>query len=180
MIDRSFWKGRRVLITGHTGFKGSWLSLLLDQLGATIGGYSLPPVGKPTLFETLKVKDLLVSNRFGDITDRSSLTAAVNEFDPDVIFHLAAQPLVSDGYNDPILTYQVNVLGTAIVLDAARGLSKLKSIVNVTTDKCYENTTKAGAIGFKEEDRLGGKDPYSNSKACSPKIPCQAKIFMII
>ncbi|MCM2351368.1 MAG: CDP-glucose 4,6-dehydratase [Bacteriovoracaceae bacterium] len=167
MINKEFWKGKKVFLTGHTGFKGSWMSLWLNELGAEVHGYSLAPITEPSLFELSKVATRIHSV-FGDIRDFAKLQKTIKECNPDVVIHLAAQPLVRKSYRDPIETYSTNVMGTVNILEAARSCSNLKCIVNVTTDKVYEN--KELDIPFKEEDRLGGFDPYSNSKACSELV----------
>jgi CDP-glucose 4,6-dehydratase len=160
----SFWQGKRVFLTGHTGFKGGWLGLWLDRLGAKVSGYALAPSTDPCLFALAGVDAAMTASTIADIGDRSALAAAMTAADPEVIFHLAAQPLVRDSYTDPVGTYATNVLGTAHLLDTARGLANLKAVVIVTTDKCYEN--HEWVWGYRECDRLGGHDPYSNSKAC--------------
>jgi CDP-glucose 4,6-dehydratase len=163
-MNADFWQGRRVFLTGHTGFKGSWLSLWLQELGAEVTGYSLPPPTKPSLFEEAKVAGGMTSI-IGDICDLKSLTQAMSRSRPEVIIHMAAQSLVRASYVEPIETYRINVLGTVSVLDAARSIAGVSAIVNVTTDKCYENREWPWA--YRESDQLGGYDPYSSSKACS-------------
>ena len=158
------WADRRVFLTGHTGFKGGWLALWLASLGANVRGYSLDPVTSPNLFEEARVGELIEDVR-GDIRDAGQLESAIQEFAPEVVFHLAAQPLVRLSYVDPITTYETNVIGTARVLDAVRRTPSVRSVVVVTTDKCYEN--KEWLWGYRETDPLGGHDPYSSSKACS-------------
>lgn len=164
LVDPAFWKGKRVFLTGHTGFKGSWLAIWLNQLGAQVTGYALPAPTEPSLFEVAGVKNLLTSV-IGDIRSHEKLEAALSTADPQVIFHLAAQPLVSEGYSDPIRTYGTNVIGTVNLLEAARKLNNLDAILVVTTDKCYENWESP--TPYRESDRLGGYDPYSSSKACA-------------
>jgi CDP-glucose 4,6-dehydratase len=161
------WTGRRVFLTGHTGFKGGWLALWLKHLGAEVRGYSLDPVGMPNLFEAAGVGSVVDDVR-GDIRDGAALDKAMNEFAPEVVFHLAAQPLVRLSYVDPILTYETNVIGTAKVLDAVRRTKSVNAVVSVTTDKCYEN--KEWLWGYRESDPLGGYDPYSSSKACAELV----------
>ena len=160
----SFWSGKRVFLTGHTGFKGGWLALWLAQLGATVRGYSLAPNTTPSLFEAAAVGSLVEDVR-GDIRDGAALDRAIGEFAPEIVLHLAAQPLVRLSYADPIGTYETNVIGTARVLDAIRRTPSVRAAVVVTTDKCYEN--KEWLWGYRETDPLGGFDPYSSSKACS-------------
>jgi CDP-glucose 4,6-dehydratase len=160
------WTGKRVLVTGHTGFKGAWLSLWLQRLGATVTGYALAPPTTPSLFEQARVADAMQSI-IADVRDLTRLTEVVRDARPDVIFHLAAQSLVRAGYDDPIGTYATNVMGTAHVLEAARG-STARAIVIVTTDKCYDN--REWLWGYREVDRLGGRDPYSSSKACAELV----------
>lgn len=166
-MDFSFWKDKHVFLTGHTGFKGSWLSLWLQQLGANITGYSLGPPTSPSLFELAGVKDKMASV-FGDICDKSHLGETMLTCKPEIVIHMAAQPLVRMSYLDPVSTFETNVIGTVNILEVARHTPSVKAIVNVTTDKCYEN--KEWLWGYKEQDRLGGHDPYSSSKACAELI----------
>ncbi len=161
---RFLWQGRRVFLTGHTGFKGGWLALWLSHLGATVRGYSLDPNTTPSLFTEANVADSLDDVR-GDIRDPATLDRALQDFAPEVVFHLAAQPLVRLSYADPITTYETNVIGTARLLDAVRRTPSVRAVVSVTTDKCYEN--KEWLWGYRESDPLGGYDPYSSSKACA-------------
>jgi CDP-glucose 4,6-dehydratase len=166
--NSQFWENKKVFITGHTGFKGSWLSLWLISLGAKVTGYALEPPTNPSLFELCSLKDSM-NSIFGDIRDRKILNKALKDADPDVIFHMAAQPLVNLSYQNPIETYEINVMGTINLLEGIRLLSQIspkrRAIINITTDKCYENNE--WDWGYREIDRLGGYDPYSNSKACS-------------
>lgn len=157
------YKGKRILITGHTGFKGGWLTLWLQMMGAQICGYSLPPNTRPALFDAAQVQDG-IQNVFGDILDCEKLNQTFQEFQPEIVFHLAAQPLVRLSYAEPVLTYQTNVMGTLNVLEAARKCGSVKAFVNVTTDKCYEN--KEIARGYREDEPMGGYDMYSSSKGC--------------
>jgi CDP-glucose 4,6-dehydratase len=166
-VDPSAWRGRRVLVTGHTGFKGGWLSVWLASLGAKVAGYALDPPTDPSFFEAARVRDVLEDHR-GDIRDADATRKAIAAFDPEVLFHLAAQPLVKEGYRVPVETYATNVVGTASVLEACRHAPALRAIVVVTTDKCYENFE--WDRGYVETDRLGGHDPYSNSKACAELV----------
>lgn len=159
-----FWTGRRVLVTGHTGFKGSWLCLLLRKLGASVVGYALDPPTKPNLFEAARVADGLESVR-GDIADVAALENLVRRADPEVVVHMAAQSLVRESYREPMETYRVNVMGTVALLEALRRVGGRRAVVVVTSDKCYENLERGH--GYREDDRLGGRDPYSNSKACA-------------
>jgi len=159
-----FWKGRRVFLTGHTGFKGGWLALWLAHLGAEVRGYALDPSTDPNLFTAARIGDVVDDVR-GDIRDAARLDSSMREFRPEVIFHIAAQPLVRYSYEDPIGTYETNVIGTARVLDAVRRTPSVRAVVSVTTDKCYEN--KEWIWPYRETDPLGGYDPYSSSKACA-------------
>ena len=167
MIDQVFWQGKRVFLTGHTGFKGSWLSLWLVSLGASVKGYALNPNTTPSLFNEAKV-DRVIDSQIGDIRDQEALHESMTTFNPDVLIHMAAQPLVRYSYDAPIETYEVNVIGTAKVLEVARNCAKLKVIVNITTDKCYENDERSQ--GYKENDPMGGHDPYSSSKGCAELV----------
>jgi len=169
-VPPGFWQGREVFLTGHTGFKGSWLAIWLDALGAKVHGYALPAPTNPTLFEVASVATCLHSS-LGDIRDTSKLAAAMHAARPEIIFHLAAQPLVGEGYRDPAGTYATNVMGTVNLLEIARTLPGLRSIVVVTTDKCYANHETGQA--FRESDPIGGRDPYSSSKACT-ELVCEA------
>lgn len=172
MMDKGFWKNKRVLITGHTGFKGSWLTLWLHSLGARLFGYGLMPEDDESLYNVCDVSKCIQSY-YGDIRDQVFLQKALAESDPEIIFHMAAQSLVRTSYENPIETYEVNVLGTAYLLEVVR-LMRTKNpvkpiaIVNVTSDKCYEN--KEWEWGYRENDSLGGYDPYSNSKACAELV----------
>lgn len=161
-VKRDFWSGRRVFVTGHTGFKGSWLCLWLQRLGADVTGYALAPATLPNLFETASVAQGMRSV-IGDIRDAAALREAMTAARPEVVIHMAAQALVRESYANPVETYSVNVVGTAQVLDTVRECSSVRSVVSVTTDKCYEN--HEWHWGYREADRLGGHDPYSSSKA---------------
>ena len=164
MIQQDFWQNKKVFITGHTGFKGSWLSLWLSSLGAKVTGYALAPATNPALFELAKVR-AFVDSQFGDICDYQTMCEKMVQADPDIVIHMAAQALVRDSYESPLATYQSNVIGTANVLESVRKCSKVKAVVIVTTDKCYEN--KEWYWGYRENEALGGYDPYSSSKACA-------------
>jgi CDP-glucose 4,6-dehydratase len=159
-----FWRGRRVLVTGHTGFKGSWLVYWLHRLGASVHGYSLPPPTTPALFEAIEARRL-VDHAIGDVRDLEALRRQVALADPEVVFHLAAQPLVRESYAIPIATFEINVIGTIHVLEAVRSRPGVRAVICVTTDKCYEN--REWLWGYRESDPLGGHDPYSASKACA-------------
>ena len=158
------YKNKKVFITGHTGFKGSWLAIWLTQLGAKVCGYSLEPNTKPSMFNELNISGKIEKSVIGDILDTEKLEKTMRECKPDIIFHLAAQPLVRLSYSEPVLTYQTNVIGTLNVLETARKTPSVKAFVNVTTDKCYEN--KEVKRGYKEDDPMGGYDMYSSSKGC--------------
>lgn len=158
------YKGKKVLITGHTGFKGSWLSLWLTKLGAEVCGYSKEPPTTPSMFNELNIASQIKQSAIGDILDTETLEKIFQEFEPDIVFHLAAQPLVRLSYREPLLTYQTNVIGTLNVLEAARKTKSIKAFVNITTDKCYEN--KETNIGYTENAPMGGYDMYSSSKGC--------------
>jgi len=167
MIDQEFWKGKRVFLTGHTGFKGSWLSLWLCSLGAEVRGYALNPPTSPSLFNEAKI-DTILDSQIADIRDQDILYESMTGFNPDILIHMAAQSLVRYSYDAPIETYEVNVIGTAKVLEVARSCPNLKAIVNITTDKCYENDDRSE--GYKENDPMGGYDPYSSSKGCAELV----------
>jgi len=166
-LNRSFWKGRRVFLTGHTGFKGSWLSLWLNALGADVCGYALDPPTQPNLFEQARVEGSIRSTR-ADIRDFSRLKSAIADFGPEVVIHMAAQSVVRRGYEDPIENYSSNVMGTVHVFEALRQLKRKCAIVNVTSDKCYEN--REWVWGYRENEPMGGRDPYSNSKGCAELV----------
>jgi CDP-glucose 4,6-dehydratase len=166
-VTPAFWQGKKVFVTGHTGFKGSWLSLWLQKMGAEVKGFALEPPTNPALFVEACVADGMESE-IGDIRDLQSITASMRAFNPDVLIHMAAQPLVRLSYREPVETYSTNVMGTVHVLEAARQCPNLKAIVNVTTDKCYEN--REWVWGYREHEPMGGHDPYSNSKGCSELV----------
>lgn len=166
-MNPAFWKGRRVFLTGHTGFKGSWLALWLHRLGAEVTGYALAPPTQPSLFAQAHVAGLLHSVQ-GDVRDLAALQAALHAAAPEVVMHLAAQSLVGHSYQEPVDTYATNVMGTVNLLEAVRSTPSVRAVVNVTTDKCYEN--QDWHWGYREQDTLGGYDPYSNSKACAELV----------
>lgn len=163
-----FYNGKKVFVTGATGFKGSWLSEMLVRFGAKVTGYSLNPPTDPNLFSLLSLKDK-INNVIGDVRDYEKLKKTFNLCSPDVVFHLAAQPIVLDSYKEPLYTYETNVLGTVNILECIRTYGKTISFVNITTDKVYENNDKPGHR-FSENERLDGYDPYSNSKSCSELV----------
>ena len=166
-VDASFWEGKKVYLTGHTGFKGSWLSLWLQNMGALVKGYSLDVNTNPALFSQANVAEEMESE-IGDIRNLEQLTKSMVSFSPDILIHMAAQPLVRLSYQEPVETYTTNVIGTVNVLEAARKCSNLKAIVSVTTDKCYEN--KEWEWGYRESEPMGGHDPYSSSKGCAELV----------
>ena len=166
-MKREFWRGKKVLLTGHTGFKGSWLSLWLRDAGATVTGYALEPPTTPSLFELARVGEGMESV-IGDVRDFPRLTDVVTRTRPEIILHLAAQSVVRYSYDHPLETLAVNVLGTAHVLEAARHAPTVRSVVNVTSDKCYEN--REWPWGYRENEPMGGHDPYSCSKGCSELV----------
>lgn len=167
-LTRNFWQGRSVFLTGHTGFKGGWLALWLSLLGANVSGYSLTQPTSPSFFKLVNLKEIIKESIIGDIRDLKFLNESMQKANPSIIFHLAAQPLVRKSYKDPIETFTTNVIGTANVLEGARNLKNVEAIINVTTDKCYEN--KEIDRAYKEIDSLGGYDAYSSSKACSELV----------
>ncbi|MBS41151.1 MAG: CDP-glucose 4,6-dehydratase [Rhodospirillales bacterium] len=163
-MDLSFWRNKSVFITGHTGFKGSWLTFWLHQLGAVVKGYALAPTSSQTLYESLSL-DKKITSVFSDISDLPCLQKEINLFQPEIVFHLAAQPLVQYSFHDPYETFKTNVLGTVSLLEAVRHCPSVRAVVVVTTDKCYQNNEWVWP--YRENDRLGGDDPYSSSKACA-------------
>lgn len=167
VIDPKFWQDKRVFLTGHTGFKGSWLSLWLQSMEARVYGYALTPPTTPSLFEQARVADGMVS-MIGDVRDYSSLIEALKQSQAEIVIHMAAQPLVRLSYDQPVETYATNVMGTVHLLEAIRHVGGVKAVVNVTTDKCYEN--KEWVWGYREDEPMGGYDPYSNSKGCSELV----------
>ncbi|MGJ8745216.1 CDP-glucose 4,6-dehydratase [Polaribacter sp.] len=166
-VNASFWAGKRVFLTGHTGFKGSWVTLWLESMGAIVKGYSLEANTEPALFHKAQVAKGIESE-IGDIRDLKKISKSMSDFSPDILIHMAAQPLVRLSYIEPVETYTTNVIGTVNVLEAARLCSNLKAIVSVTTDKCYEN--KEWEWGYRENEPMGGHDPYSSSKGCAELV----------
>ncbi|MCR5143855.1 MAG: CDP-glucose 4,6-dehydratase [Lachnospiraceae bacterium] len=167
MLDLSFYKNKKVLVTGHTGFKGSWMCQLLIMAGADVIGYALEPPTKPSLFEMCGLENKM-NSIVGDVRDLKHLLKVFNETQPDIVIHMAAQPLVRESYKDPVGTYETNVMGTVNICEAVRQNSCVKSFVNVTTDKVYLN--KEWVWGYRENEELNGYDPYSNSKSCSELV----------
>jgi CDP-glucose 4,6-dehydratase len=166
-MNAVFWRGKKVFLTGHTGFKGSWLSLWLQQMGAQVTGYALQPPTNPSLFEVADVARDMTSI-IGDIRDAEALSRAMCKAAPDIVIHMAAQPLVRYSYANPVETYATNVMGTVHVLEAVRQSPSVRAVVNVTSDKCYEN--KEWVWGYRENEPMGGFDPYSNSKGCAELV----------
>ncbi len=167
MVDPAFWAGKRVFLTGHTGFKGSWITLWLQQMGAKVTGFALAPPTEPALFDVAHVSEGITSI-IGDIRDREALEQALVNADPDIVIHMAAQPLVRASYDDPVGTYATNVMGTVHLLEAVRRAGNVRACVVVTTDKCYEN--REWVWGYREDEAMGGHDPYSNSKGCAELV----------
>ncbi|MGC2049579.1 MAG: CDP-glucose 4,6-dehydratase [Gallionella sp.] len=167
MVDTSFWNGKVVLLTGHTGFKGSWLSLWLQSMGVKVVGYALAPPTKPSLFVAANVAKGITSIQ-DDVRDLSALAKVFEKYKPEIVIHMAAQPLVRYSYANPVETYATNVMGTVHVLEAARLAGSVRAIVNVTSDKCYEN--REWIWGYRENEPMGGYDPYSNSKGCAELV----------
>lgn len=166
--ENTFWKNKKIFLTGHTGFKGAWATIWLHQLGAKVFGYSQPPPTTPSLYVSAGVKDLLAGELIGDVCDAQSLAVAMKTFAPDLVLHMAAQPLVRYSYDHPVETYMTNVMGTVHVLEAVRQTKSIKSVLVVTTDKCYENFEME--TGYREQDPMGGYDPYSSSKGCAELV----------
>ena len=168
IVLRKFWKNKKVFLTGHTGFKGSWFSVFLNLLGARVAGYSLKPDKKLNFFDLAKLDKEVHTSIFGDIRDYNKLKKSIAQFSPDFIVHMAAQPLVRDSYKNPKYTYEVNTIGTVNVLNILQELNFIKSALIITTDKVYYNNNKKNY--YKENDRLGGLDPYSSSKSCAELV----------
>lgn len=166
-MNPSFWDGKRVLLTGHTGFKGSWLSLWLQSMGAEVVGYALAPPTNPSLFEVADITSGMTSV-IGDVRDLAQLKKTFAQHQPEIVIHMAAQPLVRYSYIEPVETYSTNVMGTVNLLEAVRATSSVKAVVNVTTDKCYEN--REWVWGYRENEAMGGFDPYSSSKGCAELV----------
>jgi CDP-glucose 4,6-dehydratase len=166
-VDSSFWSGRRVFLTGHTGFKGSWLSLWLQSMGANVHGYALAPPTTPDLFSAARVGDGMLST-ISDIRNLDALHSAMASHRPEVVIHMAAQPLVRLSYHEPVETYATNVMGTVHVMESVRRVGGVRAVVSVTTDKCYEN--KEWVWGYRENEAMGGHDPYSSSKGCAELV----------
>ncbi len=166
-VNFEFWKNKRVLITGHTGFKGSWLATWLQYMEAVVGGYALKPPTTPNIYELTNIGEGMTSVE-ADIRDFEQLVSALEQFQPEIIFHMAAQSLVLRSYEDPIETYSTNVMGTVHLFEAIRQIKSVRAVLNVTSDKCYEN--QEWVWGYRENEPLGGYDPYSNSKACSELV----------
>jgi len=167
-VNSDFWRGKRIFLTGHTGFKGGWLSLWLQSMGAEVHGYALNPPTVTNLFGVADVSKRMASSVIADIRDASQLTEAMQRAKPEIVFHLAAQPLVRYSFAQPVETYAVNVMGTVHLLEAVRVTSGVKAVVNVTTDKCYEN--REWVWGYRESEAMGGFDPYSSSKGCAELV----------
>jgi CDP-glucose 4,6-dehydratase len=166
-VNQEFWAGKKVFVTGHTGFKGSWLCLWLQQIGAEVTGYALQPPTQPSLFEVANVGSGMRSV-IGDVRDGTALESAMHNAEPEIVIHMAAQPLVRYSYVDPVETYSTNVLGTVQLLEAVRQTKAVRAVVNVTSDKCYEN--KEWMWGYREDEPMGGYDPYSSSKGCAELV----------
>jgi CDP-glucose 4,6-dehydratase len=168
LVNPSFWNGKRVFLTGHTGFKGGWLSLWLTSMGAKVTGYALAPNTRPNFFDVTKVEDDLVQSCIADIRDLEKLKKAMADAKPEIVIHMAAQPLVRYSYANPVETYATNVMGTVHTLESIRSVDTVRAAVIVTTDKCYEN--QEWVWGYRENEPMGGHDPYSNSKGCAELV----------
>lgn len=167
-MNRSFWTGKKVFLTGHTGFKGGWLAVWLQAMGARVYGFALPPSTAENLFELAKVGDCVERSTLADVRDIAALRKAIAQADPDIVLHMAAQVLVRDSYSDPVGTYATNVMGTVNVLEAAREASGIRVVAVITSDKCYEN--REWLWGYREDEAMGGYDPYSSSKGCAELV----------
>lgn len=167
-MNQGFWQGKKVFLTGHTGFKGGWLALWLKKLGAEVYGYALNPPTDPSLFFVANINAQLTQSTIADIRDLATLTSAMHVAKPEIVFHLAAQPLVRYSYVDPVETYSTNVMGTVNLFEAVRKTPSVKAVINVTTDKCYEN--REWVWPYREDEAMGGYDPYSSSKGCSELV----------
>ena len=167
LINRTFWRGKRVLVTGYTGFKGSWLCIWLQSLQAEVFGFALAPRTTPALYNEARVGEGM-TGMLGDVRDYETMLRVMHQAKPEIVIHMAAQPLVRYSYQEPIETYATNVMGTVHVLEAARQVGTVRAVINVTTDKCYEN--KEWIWGYREDEPMGGCDPYSSSKACSELV----------
>ena len=167
MVSAEFWSGKRVLVTGHTGFKGAWLCIWLRELGALVSGFSLKPTTSPALYDLAKLGETITSH-MGDIRSEAAIRQVIRTAEPEILIHMAAQPLVRASYADPVTTYATNVMGTVHVLEAAREVESVKVVINVTSDKCYENREWDWA--YRESDAMGGYDPYSSSKGCAELV----------
>ena len=175
MTDKKFWRGKKVFVTGHTGFKGAWLTFILNRFGATVTGYALEPPTTPSLFELLSL-DKKINSVIGDVRDFDTLKKTFDASRPEIVIHMAAQPLVLEGYKNPAATYETNVMGTVNILECVRQSDSVKSFLNVTTDKVYHNNE--WAWGYRELDTLDGIDPYSNSKSCAELVTaCYRRSF---
>ena len=167
-MNPEFWRGKRVFLTGHTGFKGGWLSLWLQSMGAEVHGYALNPPTETNIFSVAEVSKGMASSVIADLRESDKLSKAMQVARPDIVFHLAAQPLVRYSYAQPVETYEVNVMGTVYMLEAVRVTPGVKAVVNITTDKCYEN--REWVWGYREDEAMGGFDPYSSSKGCAELV----------
>ena len=165
LLNQQFWQAKRVFVTGHTGFKGGWLCLVLHRLGAELSGYALPPITSPSIFEICQLESVMARSVMADVCDYARLEEEMVRANPQVVLHLAAQPLVQESFRNPLETFSTNIMGTAHVLQAARRCSEVRSVVVVTSDKCYEPGN--GERALNESDGLGGPDPYSASKGCA-------------
>ncbi len=168
VVNRRFWRGKRVFVTGHTGFKGGWLSLWLTDMGAEVHGYALAPPAAPNFFDICSLESRLATNTLSDVRDGDALRGAMRRAQPEIVLHLAAQPLVRYSYQAPVETYSVNVIGVVNLLEAVRDTPTVRAVINVTTDKCYEN--RESGPPYREDEPMGGHDPYSSSKACSELV----------